>query len=60
MLLLKEIDMAELQTKVNDANVDKFLGSFPENIQKDCYAIVAMMQKATKQGPKMWGTNIIG
>ena len=52
--------MAELQTKVNDANVDKFLGSFPENIQKDCYAIVAMMQKATKQGPKMWGTNIIG
>lgn len=52
--------MAELKTKVNDASVDKFIQSFPEDRQKDCYAILEMMKKATTQEPKMWGTSIIG
>ncbi|MCI0607486.1 MAG: DUF1801 domain-containing protein [Anaerolineae bacterium] len=52
--------MAELKTKVNDASVDKFIQGFPEDRQKDCYAILEMMKKATKQEPKMWGTSIIG
>lgn len=52
--------MAELKTKVNNASVDKFLQGFPENTQKDCYAILEMMKKATKTDPKMWGTSIIG
>ena len=52
--------MAELKTKVNDASVDKFLQSFPEDRQKDCYAVLEIMKKATKQEPKMWGTSIIG
>ena len=52
--------MAELKTKVNDASVDKFIQSFPEARQKDCYTILEMMKKATKQEPKMWGTSIIG
>ena len=52
--------MAELKTKVNDAGVDKFIRGFPEDRQKDCYKILEMMKKATKQEPKMWGTSIIG
>jgi Domain of unknown function (DU1801) len=52
--------MAELKTKLNNASVDKFLQGFPENTQKDCYAILEMMKKATKTDPKMWGTSIIG
>ena len=52
--------MAELKTKVNDASVDKFLQSFPEDRQKDCYAVFEIMKKATKQEPKMWGTSIVG
>lgn len=52
--------MAELKTKVNDASVDKFIRGFPEDRQKDCYKILEMMKKATKQEPKMWGTSIIG
>jgi hypothetical protein len=52
--------MAELKTKVTDASVDKFIRSFSEDRQKDCYAILEMMKKATKQEPKMWGTSIIG
>ena len=52
--------MAELKTKVNDESVDKFIQSFPEARQKDCYMILEMMKKATKKEPKMWGTSIIG
>lgn len=52
--------MAELKAKVNNASVDKFLQGFPENTQKDCYAILEMMKKATKMDPKMWGTSIVG
>ena len=39
---------------------DKFIRGFPEDRQKDCYKILEMMKKATKQEPKMWGTSIIG
>ena len=52
--------MAELKTQVNDTSVDKFIRGFPEDRQKDCYKILEMMKKATKQEPKMWGTSIIG
>ena len=52
--------MADLKTEVNDASVDKFLKSFPEDRREDCYTILEIMKKATKAEPKMWGTSIVG
>jgi hypothetical protein len=52
--------MAESKTRVNDASVDKFLQGFPESIQKDCYRLIEMMKKATKQEAEILGTTIIG
>ena len=53
--------MAELKTKVNNASVDKFLKSIKdEGARADCFQILAIMQKATKAEPKMWGTSIVG
>ena len=53
--------MAELKTKVNNASVDKFLKSVKdERVLEDCYKILDIMKKATKEEPKMWGKSIIG
>lgn len=53
--------MAELKTKVNDANVTEFLdGIADETKRKDAYTLFEMLQTATKSKPKMWGESIIG
>ena len=53
--------MAELKTKKTELSVDKFISTIKDkDKQKDCKAIIDMMQKATKAKPKMWGTAIIG
>lgn len=53
--------MAELKTKLTKASVVKFLNTLPdEQKRQDCWAIVEMMQAATKAEPKMWGTSIVG
>ena len=52
--------MTELKTKLNNASVDDFLASYPEETRKDCYEILKMMKAATKAEPKMWGTSIVG
>lgn len=53
--------MSELKTKITKASVDKFLRSIKdEQAQADCFKIAAMMQKAAKSEPKMWGTSIVG
>lgn len=53
--------MAELKTKKTEQSVEKFLGTLKDKERKkDCEAIVAMMKKATKAEPKMWGSAIIG
>lgn len=52
---------AELKTKLNDASVDDFLNTVPdEQTRKDCFEIVKMMKQVTKAEPKMWGTSIVG
>ena len=52
---------AELKTKKNELSVDGFLNTVPdEQKRKDSISIVQMMQKATGDKPKMWGTSIIG
>jgi hypothetical protein len=53
--------MAELKTKKTEASVDDFLNGLPsEQTRKDCFEIVKIMQQATKEEPKMWGSSIIG
>ena len=51
----------ELKTKKNDASVDDFLNFIEdEQKRKDCFEIAKMMEKATNQKPKMWGSSIVG
>ncbi len=53
--------MAELKTKKTEASVDDFLNFIEdEQKRKDCFEIAKMMEKATKQKPKMWGPSIVG
>jgi len=52
---------AELKTKKTELSVDDFLNSIKDDaVRTDSIAIVKMMQKATGDKPKMWGTAIIG
>lgn len=52
---------AELKTKVNEASVADFINSVEdEQKRKDSFEILKMMEQATKERPKMWGTSIIG
>lgn len=53
--------MPENKTKETSASVDKFLSSVKDkNRREDCYKIIKLMKKITKQEPKMWGPSIIG
>ena len=53
--------MAELKTKKTRASVAAFLNSVEdEQRRRDCKAVAAMMQAATKSKPKMWGPSIVG
>ncbi len=51
----------ELKTKVNDASVEGFLNSVPdETVREDCFEILKLMEQVTKEPPKMWGASIVG
>jgi hypothetical protein len=53
--------MAELKTKKTTKSPEAFLKTVKEEQkQKDAFAIVELMKKATKSEPKMWGGAIIG
>lgn len=53
--------MAELKTKKTELSVDAFIKKVPEaEKRKDAFAIIELMEKATKAKPKMWGSAIIG
>lgn len=53
--------MAELKTKENDASVEAFLNSVPdEKKRQDSLAIMHLMQEVTGEAPKMWGDSIVG
>jgi len=52
---------ATLKTKKTEQSPEDFLNSIKDDAQRtDSIAIVKMMQKATGEKPKMWGTSIIG
>ena len=53
--------MAELKTKKNKLSVDKFLKSVKnETERRDCYTILELMKKITKEKPVIWGNGVIG
>lgn len=53
--------MAELKTKLTQASVADFLNAIQdEPMREDCWAIMKIMQQATKAEPEMWGPSIVG
>jgi hypothetical protein len=53
--------MSQPKTQVNDASVDDFLNSVPdESKRKDSFALLDLFQHVTGEQPKMWGTSIVG
>jgi hypothetical protein len=53
--------VAELKTKKTSASVSEFIDAIEdEQRRKDCKAIAALMRKATKSKPAMWGPSIVG
>ena len=52
---------AVIKTTQNNESVKKFINSVTdEQKRKDSFIILKMMQEATKEEPKMWGSSLIG
>jgi len=57
----KKSKLAEIKTKQNSASVEDFLSSIKDEQQrKDSFTILKLMQKASKEKPKLWGSSMIG
>jgi len=53
--------LAVIKTKETDSSVEDFINSVNDEAKrKDSLTILKMMQKATKEKPKMWGSSMIG
>lgn len=57
----KKGKLAEIKTKATTDSVEDFIDK-TENEQKrnDSYALMDLMEKLSKEKPKLWGTSIIG
>jgi hypothetical protein len=53
--------LAEIKTKETSSSVADFIVSITdEQKRKDSQLILKMMEKATKEKPKMWGSSMVG
>jgi hypothetical protein len=53
--------MAENKTKATDASVETYLGAIVDAARrKDCEVLAALMARAAKHPPVMWGGSIVG
>lgn len=53
--------MAEVKTKVTDANVEDFIASVEnERRRSDGFTLLEIYKRVTKQEAKMWGPTMIG
>jgi hypothetical protein len=53
--------LAEIKTKETNSSVADFINSIEdEQKRKDSLVLVKLMQAATKEEPKMWGSSIVG
>jgi len=52
---------AEIKTKQTEESVQKFIDNIADEQKRDdCRIVLQMMEKATKEKPKMWGASMIG
>lgn len=52
---------AEIKTKQTDSSVEEFIAKVPQDQKRrDSLTLLEIMEKASKEKPKMWGTSIIG
>jgi hypothetical protein len=53
--------MAENKTRYTAASVEGYIAARGSEQQRaDCQELIALMKKATRQQPKMWGPSIVG
>ncbi len=53
--------MAENKTKYTDASVEDYIAARGSEQQRaDCQELIALLEKATQQPPRMWGPSIVG
>lgn len=53
--------LAEIKTKENKASVKDFINAVKDEVQrKDSLTVLKMMQKASGEKPKMWGSSMVG
>jgi hypothetical protein len=53
--------LAVIKTKETDSSVEDFINSVKdEGKRKDSLILLKLMQKASKEKPKMWGSSMIG
>ena len=53
--------MAENKTKPTDASVERYIASRASEQQRvDCMELMALLEKVTRQQPRMWGPSIVG
>lgn len=53
--------MAESKTRPTDASVDEYIASRANEAQKaDCKRLMALLKRATRESPRMWGASIVG
>lgn len=53
--------LVEIKTKATDSSVEDFIIALSdEQKRKDSAQLITLMQKVSKENPKMWGSAIIG
>lgn len=53
--------LAEIKTKPTLLSVTDFIDNISdEQKRQDCFVMLKLMEKATKEKPKMWGASMIG
>ncbi len=53
--------LAEIKTKETTSSVDEFINAVSdEQKRKDSYQLIKLMENATKDKAKMWGSSIVG
>jgi hypothetical protein len=53
--------MAENRTKPTDASVDDYIASRASEQQRaDCRELMPLLERVTRQPPRMWGPSIVG
>ena len=53
--------LVEIKTRPTASNVEDFInGVADEQKRKDSFLILQLMEKATKEKPKMWGASLVG